>query len=325
MSSYAALMEGGKPDSAQERVLSFLREFKAKKIEFDIEEASSKLLIPREEVERALFSLQRDGYLRILRIPPSEAVLEEVRRKLRELDGLFLAGEISASDYLKKWEEITGITDVKMDPMPSIDMKVLIDGLNNIFSYLEKLNEVNVSASVRKKLMEDYNREIGPLADGLRRISEASISYLKGVEEKLGKMHEELELIEADSRIRGTDREEDLKGLMGRIESVLRGVDSIIKRLNLSAPEEVDLKELENEVKKLEEERDLMRARLLIEGGAADWVKKRIESIEGRISELRATMERKKDEKKDYLSYIRERMSSLHEKGVLEDKIYRIL
>jgi hypothetical protein len=64
---------------------------------------------------------------------------------------------------------------------------------------------------------------------------------------------------------------------------------------------------------------------LLAPGGGTSGPDEGIISTRSSLCELRATMERKKSEKKDYLSYIRERVSSLHEKGVLEDKIYRIL
>ena len=317
-------METGGSTQLQRKVLNFLRGAGGKRVEFDLDEASSKLSIEREDLERILFSLQKEGYLKIVKIPPSDVVLEEIGGKLRELDGLFLADEISAEEYLRIWREETGISDIKMSPMPSIDIKIIFDGLDNLLEYLRKLDEVDVSDNVRKKLIEEYNEEILPLAENLRRIVDASVSYLSGVKEKLGGLYERLELIEADSKIRGINREEDLKTLVKEANSIMRGVGSMMKKLDTGSAEKVDERELE-EMRKLEEEREVIKAKLLVEGESTE-LKNRIAVIDKRIAEIKAKLEKKHEEGKgeaDKIGKIRRVMSSLHEKGMLRDEIYK--
>jgi hypothetical protein len=313
-------MEGDSSALLNKKVLSFLREIGGKRLEFDLDEASSKLSIQRKDLEKALFSLQREGYLRIIKIPPSDTVLEEIKNELRELDGLFLADEISSEEYLRKWREKTEITDIKMSPMPSIDIKVILSGLSNLLEYLEKLNEVDASDSARKKLMEEYNDEIVPLAENLGRLLEASMSYLSTVKGKLNELCDKLELIKIDSKVRGIDRRDDLKILMKEADSIMKRVSSLMKKLDTGSAGEVDAKKLEEEKIKLEEEREVIKAKLLVEGESAE-LKTRILSIDKRIADIRAELETEKV-KKDNIDEIQEKMSSLHKRGLLKGEIY---
>ena len=310
-------------EDLQDKVLEFLRSIGGKKVEFGLDEAASRLSTSREELEEALFLLQRRGLLKIVKIPPSSRVIDLLREEIEELDGLFLANEISREEYLKRWEEITGITErsaLGMGPLSPIEIEGILKDINDRFNYLERLKDIR-AADVKERLLDEYNGEIFMLTERLKRIVNASLSYLELKRTRIEELNRKIELIEADSRVRGVSREREIKECMDEVRSALERIDRVMNFIaGRKEVGEEERRKLLEELRRMEEERDLLKARALVEGRD---LSKDVEPIERRIEEIKSRM--KEISEAGSLLAIHERLKKLREMGFVREDVYKRL
>lgn len=116
------------------------------------------------------------------------------------------------------------------------------------------------------------------LVGKLLRVINTSLSYLKLMRMRTEELNKRIELIEADSRVRGVSREDEVKECIKEVESALRHIDRV---MDLIAGKEEGREE---------ERRDLLRAKALVEGrdlsNDIEPVERRIEEIKSRIKEF---------------------------------------
>ena len=263
------------------RILDYIKGLGAGKdrVEFDLDKAASDLSISRETLERAIFSLQKEGYLKIVKMPATDIVLEEIRSNLKILNALLIAGELTRNSYLKKWDEMTKIIDepsFEQKPLPPLGLGDMIRSLKDVCGFIEKLEKQKgqISAQTYEKLAGEYRKEFIQVLDLLKDYVEAGKEALSIVGKELESLHRKLELIDIDSRIRGLDRKEERDSCLREMRKSLDKLYNITKKFispvtQIAASQnsiERKIRELESLLKEKVKEFEVIRAKILIEG-----------------------------------------------------------
>jgi hypothetical protein len=338
----------------QKKVLDFLKELKGERLEFDPDQAMSTLSITREELEEALFSLQDQGYLKIFKIPASSFTIKNIKDRLDVLDTSFLLGDLTVNEYQSKWSETIGVIDfslleetpsyeiehiIDLKPLPPILLTDIVGSLLDIFSFIEKLENMKneVSQETYAQLMSEYSYGFVNSTDLLNRFAYVCDLSFKKIGKELQKLKVEFELIDVDSKIRKLNREEKLNSSSNKLKNLLKNLDNFISRFSFSITDSDERiasinEELLNLKKTLEaklEEYKIYEARILIEGDSEEKMygdkikilKNEIKTLEDKISELSVMMEdvEKKKDLKDGLGIIQEKCNKLRESGLLDD------
>lgn len=305
-----------------EKVLNYLKKMGKGRIELDLNETAKKLSITREDLEKSLFYLQRSGALRIVRIPLSKNVEELLKNDLMELDGLYLAKRISREEYMRRWGSLVEITVPRCEipPLSPVEIRTVLDGLNNILTYLERLNEIEVSDKIRESLKDEYNREIIPLAETLGRLLNSALTHIKTASKELEDLHTRIELVKVDSKIRELSQEEKLKDVYSRVEEILNGINNLMELLVERDYVEVESAEkLSSELKELEERKEILNAKLLIERKPD--LEEELRKLEKRIEDVKSKI-KAKSEGKNFFEVLEKKLTSLKSSGLLRNDIF---
>jgi len=281
------------------RVIDYLKALSRgsnKRIEFNINDAIGSISMPREEIEELLASLEEKGFIKIIKAPSSKCFLDLVKKKLVPIDSAFLAGEISLNEYTKQWEEVVScITDPiaknKFTPLPPAELSDIVNGLNNLLNYIERLAKEEVSREIREKLARSYNEEFRRSLDLLNRYLEAIESALEINRSLINTETKEIEAIEVDEKIRNIDRSAEKKIKEERIKKAQQSLEKILMKIEGESPmkEDEELSKLEYELKKLKEEYELTEARAIIESDEA--LRKKAEALKNAIENIQRDIE----------------------------------
>lgn len=152
-------------------VLSFLRSSaKGSRVEFELEELAARVServggtvgLTQEALERALLELERKGYLRIVRVPPSSIVVRErVREELKELNAAFIAGRLGPSTYAARFSETASKRPLlSAKPLPPAGLSDVLKGVAMLLESLEKLENTQAGEEAKEVLREKYVSEL---------------------------------------------------------------------------------------------------------------------------------------------------------------------
>jgi len=252
----------------RERILDYLAELsrgERGRVSFTLADALSKIGVTREELDKSLLSLHEEGKIRIVKIPSSPEVREWLHRKLSNLSGLFIIGELSRDEYLKRFRELQEMTEgLDLSPLPSVNLRDLIDGLESNLRYIERLVErrEEMPAEVYRDLSKKYRGEFLESLELVGRYSRAVDSLMRDTLSQLSEAIKELEIMRADALVRGTSFDatsirERISGLIYRIER--------LSRVLLEDPASVSIEELEKELARKKEEYSVLRAKAVVE------------------------------------------------------------
>jgi hypothetical protein len=286
-------------------------------LELSAEEVINDLGFSINEINLAILSLEKDGYLKILKIPPSENLIEEIMNKLSGIDVLFLLGEISKEKYLKMYEQTLDImtripeNQKSFSPIPITSFDDFLENINNLIKSLEKLKKFNKEA--RREVLEDiqkkYNEMLREELNMLSRIIK-SISITVKHEISIIEMEtRQLEVLEFDERIREINLNEEKQIRRKKIDESKKKLSRLYKNFflerdsvkNKTSREQIEIeKDKKNEIDVLEYKRDslkmrinVLNAKILIEGEKLDYLtlKKELENqlrdIELKIEEIK--------------------------------------
>ncbi|MEM2186641.1 MAG: hypothetical protein QXW23_05730 [Thermofilaceae archaeon] len=290
------------------RLLNYLREFRSEKVIFKLNDALDKLKVSRRELEEALFALEDEGYLTVLKIPPSDTVVSRLKTKLNELDASLLMGVVTESEYNEKWRMIVGITnhDAIKDwgPLPSQNLRELLKALRTACDHLYKLREEKdkVDDKVYNELLKVYISNLLKLGNVLRNYAKALITTLKIIRDELEGLRIKSEVLELDSRTRGVDHRYELEDLERKTRELLKRIQQLISKAGfLQQPDtgvgesEALLKRLAGELSHAEKSLQIIRARALIEGEEKyrveiDRLDRMIQELKERVEALRSEL-----------------------------------
>lgn len=278
-------------------------------LELNIGEAINDLKISREELNQAIFVLESEGYLRILKIPPSKILIDEIKSKFMRLDGLLLLGEISRDEYNKRYEEALSVLarvpeelkNFSLIPVESIEEFVV--NMHGLISSLERLKEY--SEETKPEVLEDlrkrYNEIVMEQLSLLSRILKSLSLITTNEINALKKEERELEVLEVDEKIRGVDLSAEKKKKRENINKAENRLKRIYQIMVLEEEQTNDitskkLQEIEEKIKSLKTRLDILNAKILIEGEKPDLLNLK-KSLENERQNLELEMEKIKHEK----------------------------
>lgn len=288
----------------EERLLEFLtsREKEEDQVRFSIGEALDQLKISRDELDEALLRLESKGFVKIIRISPSKKLIEEIRKRLTELDYPLLSGELSHEEYLKKREEVIGILSSvpkeveELTPLPPATIDNIIEGLRNSCSHLRSLVEHRreQKSSNFKELLDTYEGILRDSASLLSRYANALSSFVEKTRREIEGLQGELEVFAAD-RTRKADLSAIKSEKLRKLDEAKEKLRCVAKVLSLGSAEAKvlpaeEVERLRKEVEKLKFDLKVLDARILVEGSTDPLIQKR-SKMEGRIKELEGLLE----------------------------------
>jgi hypothetical protein len=249
-------------------------------LELKVEDAVSDLGISRNDLDQAVSALESEGYLRVLKMPPSEILIEEIKSKLARLDGLLLLGEISGNAYAKMREEALSILtripeDLKnFSPISVTSIDEFLENIRNLINSLEKLKEYREEAKpeVLEDLRVKYNKIMREQLETLSRILKSLSTTATYEKITLEKETRDLEVLEIDEKIRGVnlnDEKEKKRQKINEAKNRLRRIYQVLlserdKQTNNMTSEK--LKEIERKLEGLKMRLDVLNAKIIIEG-----------------------------------------------------------
>lgn len=276
-------------------------------LELGVEDVINDLNISRSELDQALLTLEKDGYIRIIKIPPSDFLVEAIKKELTKLDGLFLLGEISRDEYKKKYEEIVGILTKVPDELrslsPMIPIEELIANVSNLINSLSRLKKEG--SELKPEVLEDLRKKY----DGMMKEQLVLISrMLKTLhlvvidwENILKNEERELEVLKADEKIRNVDLSIEKRKKEEKINEAKNKLRRIYQLLTLGVKVEASiapqrLQEIEKELRELKIKLEVIDTKILIEGEKPHLVNLR-KNVENKIKTLMSEMEKIKCER----------------------------
>ncbi|MGC8988272.1 MAG: hypothetical protein ACP5KC_09595 [Infirmifilum sp.] len=275
-------------------------------MEFELEELAARISgkisgtveLTHEALELALYSLEKKGYLKILRVPPSsKAVKERLLSEVGKLNVAFITGQLDPSSYVAKLEEIASkCPSLGVKPLPPAGLSDVVKGIAHLLESLRKLSEERSEESAKEELKREYVAKL----EGLVEEAERLLDVVQGVVEQVSRQRQELarriEVIRLDERVRGVDRSAEVTALQERLQKVDADL-AAIRRWALGgggAPDIGQLRErfaaLEKKLSGLEAEREILEARALIEG--REDLKVKLASLTREIAQTREEVER---------------------------------
>ncbi|MEM1576135.1 MAG: hypothetical protein QXT98_01320 [Archaeoglobaceae archaeon] len=273
-----------KNSEIQEKILNFLKTLGEKRVEFDIDDAVSKLSLNREVFEEELFRLQRMGLLKIIRIPLSNNVLNLIQKEIRELDALFLANWINREDYFVKLDTIGRLVEIlgwEIAPINIEELGRIICDLKKKLEYLLKLEKLETQSHVKAILIDKNEKEIQELLIKLRRIVYALFTYFDKIRAKLEEINLKFELIELECKLNGVRNDFEFQKLVEELNLILKNTETV---LETSIKKEY-FDRAKEELKKIEERIEILKAKSLVEN--KDFSKE-IKSLEAKLEDLKS-------------------------------------
>ncbi|MEM0023463.1 MAG: hypothetical protein QXF90_02195 [Thermofilaceae archaeon] len=326
-------------EDLKSRLLNYLKEFKSERVVFKIDDALERLRVSRRELEEALFMLEDEGYLTILKIPPSDSVVNRLKSRLNELDASFIMGLITETEYSKKWREIVDVTSPDatkdLEPLPSQNLTDLLKAFRTECDRLEKLREEKgkVDDKVYSELLKVYTGIFLKVGNALKNYARALITALRMIRDELERLRVSSEALELDSRIRGVNHRAELEDLEKKSRELAQRILRLASKAGfpqqpdaIAKEREALLKKLVDELNQAEKSLQIFKAKALIEGEG----KYRIEiaRLEKMIQELRGRVEALGNELKTpeagenllkELESLHDRLSSLSMDGINEE------
>lgn len=313
-------------------VLSYLSELsggKRGRVSFTSDDALPKIGISKKELNKILLSLQEEGIIRIIRIPPSPEVREWLYKRLNDLTGLFITGELSRDEYLEKWKELQGITEgLDLAPLSSVNPWDLIAGLERDIAHIEKLVEKKdeISPDIYDDLSKRYKEEFLESLELTSRYLKAVDSLIRNNLLELSDTLKKLEIIKADALIKGSSADET--PLLERISSIANRFERISK-VFLDGIVKDDIKKLEGELRNKEEEYSILNARALVE--ESDYLASRARALKEEIDEMKKKLTEMKKEisdrekKEEMIKEILRRAKKLKDSGLIDDRDVKVI
>jgi hypothetical protein len=314
-------------------VLSLLKSIsKGSRAEFDLEELAARVAervggtvnITPESLESVLLALEQKGYLKITKVPPvSKIIKEKLREKVRELNAAFISGKLDPPSYVAQLSEITSkCPSLAVRPLTPASFSDALRSLMLLLRSLERLESVAGESEAKEELKREY---VAKAEDLLKEMS-SLMEEAKSIAEHLLGLHQELErkleTIKLDEQVRGVDRSVERAALQERMQEVIRELEAV-RRWVLGAPADpVKLEQLKKRLGELEAERELLEARLLIEGRRD--LQEALDRLAKEIARLRVELERASIESKP-VDAIAESARALREKGLLPDHLYNVI
>jgi hypothetical protein len=299
-------------------------------IEFPVRETLAKLNISRESFDDVLLSLEKKGYIKIVKVPPSEKLIGRLRKELIDMDGLFLMGELGGDDYLKQRKKVldilTSVPDEleKINPLPPASIKDAMDSLRNAFDFLERLAEQKetLKPAAFSGLLNTYNMMIADSVSLLARYVEALSLLFDGCMVELEAIEREIEMLAADEKIRLVDLSSQKEERITKSEKIrdrLRRIaDMLTEKGHGGEPSEaMPMEGLED----LQVKIDLLNARILIEGSTPELVEER-KLLEKRLLQLESETrrERTKERAADVLDALLRELGWLQRSELLTER-----
>ncbi|MEM1830558.1 MAG: hypothetical protein QXJ64_02620 [Thermosphaera sp.] len=326
-------------EDLKSRLLNYLKEFKSERVVFKIDDALERLRVSRRELEEALFMLEDEGYLTILKIPPSDSVVNRLKSRLNELDASFIMGLITETEYSKKWREIVDVTSPDatkdLEPLPSQNLTDLLKAFRTECDRLEKLREEKgkVDDKVYSELLKVYMGIFLKVGNALKNYARALITALRMIRDELERLRVSSEALELDSRIRGVNHRAELEDLEKKSRELAQRILRLASKAGfpqqpdaIAKEREALLKKLVDELNQAEKSLQIFKAKALIEGEAKYRIE--IERFEKMIQELRGRVEALRNELKTpeagenplkELGSLHDRLSSLSIDGINEE------
>lgn len=326
-------------EDLKSRLLNYLKEFKSERVVFKINDALERLRVSRRELEEALFMLEDEGYLTILKIPPSDSVVNRLKSRLNELDASFIMGLITETEYSKKWREIVDVTSPDatkdLEPLPSQNLTDLLKAFRTECDRLEKLREEKgkVDDKVYSELLKVYMGIFLKVGNALKNYARALITALRMIRDELERLRVSSEALELDSRIRGVNHRAELEDLEKKSRELAQRILRLASKAGfpqqpdaIAKEREALLKKLVDELNQAEKSLQIFKAKALIEGEAKYRIE--IERFEKMIQELRGRVEALRNELKTpeagenllkELGSLHDRLSSLSIDGINEE------